>query len=202
MNASRKNAVKPTPQIVAVFFVSRFTQAVLKRIRKTATIPIGNSHDPCRVCLLTLSGTLYCRGDRIRKRSTAIASDMNTNDQTTPKAYASPSVLTSPRLARMTTICATPTRLMIRLVVPISFVRLLKPGREHAVFRQAIQHAVRTDQAGIDGPGEDQESDDHDETFHDDLDPRRPDEVMNQSVDQVVAVSAVVALDMLPLRDR
>ena len=84
--SARKKAVKPTPQMVAVFLVSRLMQAVLSRIRKTAKMPMGRSICPCLVCYVTFSGTRYWRGERSLNRSTAIASVMKTNDQMTPNA--------------------------------------------------------------------------------------------------------------------
>ena len=85
--------VNPMPQIVATFLVSKLISAVLSRIKKMIVMPIGRSiRFPLLVFTRTFSGTSYSRGDLSLNRSTTIASVLNTNDQITPNAYASPSV--------------------------------------------------------------------------------------------------------------
>ena len=99
----------------------------------------------------------------------------------------------------MTTTCSDADEIDQAIGGAEALVRMLEPGREHAVFGQAIQHAVGADDAGVDRAGEDEESDDDDEAFHDDLDPRRADEILHQAVDEIVAIAAVVAFDVLPV---
>ncbi len=54
---------------------------------------------------LMLIGTANSRVCRFLKRSTTIDSVLNTKLHTTPKAYASPSKMTSPRLTKIVNIC-------------------------------------------------------------------------------------------------
>ena len=110
-----KNAVvKITPLIVATSFVMKFTTAANASTRKISPIPSGTSYLP----ILKFKGTSYSRCCGSLNRSTSIASALNTKLQTTPKAYASPSVSTLPRLAMIVNSCRYTTRLMIRYVVP------------------------------------------------------------------------------------
>ena len=48
-------------------------------------------------------------------------------------------------------------------------VRLAEPIGEHAVFRHAVQYAVRTDDGGVHGAGENEESDEDDKDLEDQL---------------------------------
>ena len=41
--------------------------------------------------------------------------------------------------------------------------RMAKPVREDAVFGDAVQHAVRAHDCGVDGSGQHQDADEHDE---------------------------------------
>ena len=74
---------------------------------------------------------------------------------------------------------------------------LLEPVREDAIFGQAIEHAIGADDAGVDRAGEDEKSDDDDEKFDDDFQPGWTVQVIHQAVDEIVAVFAVIALDVL-----
>src|SRR5947209_12448857 len=55
-----------------------------------------------------------------------------------------------------------------------------------AVFGDAIQHAIRADDRGVDGAGQHQEADDHDEPLKQQFDRHRPDQVDRDTADQVV----------------
>ena len=63
--------------------------------------------------------------------------------------------------------------------------RLAKPVAQHAVFRDAIQDAVRTDDGGIHGAGQNQGADNHDEPVENQPRPDRPLQAHGQAADQV-----------------
>ncbi len=65
---------------------------------------------------------------------------------------------------------------------------MAEPVEQHAVFGDAGQHAGRADDRGVDGAGENQEADEHDECAQRDARPQRPDHEHRESADQVVAV--------------
>src|SRR6266446_3229858 len=141
---TKNTIVKATPHSVATFLVTRFTSAVARSTRKMRARPTGSSHLPTQ----TFKGTRHARGRRSLKRSTTIDSALKTKLHTTPKAYASPSAYTLPRLARMVKICSPTTMSMIRWVVPHGDRRLerrAEPVRQDAVLGHAVQHAVRAD---------------------------------------------------------
>ena len=106
--------MKATPLIVATSFVSRFARAEPKTIRKMMPRPIGSSTLPKR----RLKGTLNSRGVWSLKRSTTIDSVLKAKLHTTPKAYASPSRMKSPRLAMIVNSCRTMISHKMRDVVP------------------------------------------------------------------------------------
>src|SRR3984957_1571547 len=63
--------------------------------------------------------------------------------------------------------------------------RLAEPFTEHAVFGDAIEHAVGADDRGIDRTGENQRADDDDEAVEDQAGDERPGEVHRKAADQV-----------------
>ena len=65
-----------------------------------------------------MNGTSYSRCAGRLNRRTSIESALKTKLQTTPKAYASPSVSTRPRLATIVNIWSPATRFSKRFVVP------------------------------------------------------------------------------------
>ena len=74
------------------------------------------------------------------------------------------------------------------IVGAVLFVRVTEPVQQHAVFRDAGQHAGRADDRGVDGAGEDQEADEHHERAQRDPRPQRPNHEHREPADQVVAV--------------
>ena len=110
----KKAAAKMMPLTVAMDLVNRFTMAVESRTRKTEISPIGISVLPMRI----LGGTFQPRSPLYFQRSTSMARLLKVNDQITPKAYASPRVITLPRLTMMVIICRMKTRLTMRELVP------------------------------------------------------------------------------------
>src|SRR5208282_1219852 len=70
----------------------------------------------------------------------------------------------------------------------VLLVRTTEPVGEHAVFRDAIEHSVRTDDGGVYGARQNQESDNHDERAKGQAHNLRADHVHGESGDQVVAV--------------
>ena len=68
--------------------------------------------------MLILGGTFQPRSPWYFQRSTSMARLLKVNDQMTPKAYASPRVMTLPRLAMMVNIWRMKTRLTMRWLVP------------------------------------------------------------------------------------
>ncbi len=64
-------------------------------------------------------------------------------------------------------------------------VRLAKPLAEHAVFGNAIEHAVGADNGGVDRAGENQRADHHDETVEDQARDKRPGEIHREAADQI-----------------
>src|SRR5579883_1086916 len=110
-----KNAtVKATPEIVAISLVKRLIMAVANSVAEIRARPTGNSTRFQR----TFSGTLNCRGRGSVKRSTMTARAFMAKLQITPKAYASPSTITFPRLSSMVKIWRPTIRLMMRYEVP------------------------------------------------------------------------------------
>ena len=106
-------------------------------------------------------------------RSTSIDSDMKTKLQTTPKAYASPSVSTSPRLATIVTIWRMHDQVDQPRGRAVPGVRLEEPVGQHAVLGDAVEHAVGADDRRVDGAREDQEADAHDQRVEDQPRPLR-----------------------------
>ncbi len=64
-------------------------------------------------------------------------------------------------------------------------VRLAEPVRQNAVFGNAVEHAVRTDNRGIHGPRENHCADYDDETVEDEPDQKRPFQIHGQAADEV-----------------
>src|ERR1700737_537754 len=115
MEKIRKNpAAKETPATVAIDLLNKFTIAVHNSTRNTEANPTGSSW-PARV---KLGGTFQPRTPLYLKRSTSMARLLNVKLQITPKAYASPSRYTFPRVIRMVKSCRNTTRLTMRYVVP------------------------------------------------------------------------------------
>ena len=56
---------------------------------------------------------------------------------------------------------------MMRVAGPVLAVGKAEPVGENAVFGNAVQDAIGADDGGIDGAGENQEADDHDEAAED-----------------------------------
>ena len=69
-------------------------------------------------------------------------------------------------------------------------VRRTEEAGQHAVFGDAIQHAVRTDDGGVDGAGKDQGSHQYDEAMEEQFEERGPDQEHRQAADQVIEVTA------------
>src|SRR5207253_2611088 len=69
---------------------------------------------------------------------------------------------------------------------PEPFVRLTEPGAEHAVFRNAVQHSVRSDDGRVDGARQDQSADNHDKTVEYQADNKWPFQIHRQTADQVL----------------
>ena len=103
-------AAKTMPLTVATDLVNRFTIAVESSTRKTESRPTGISVLPMRI----FGGTFQPRSPWYFQRSTSMARLLKVNDQMTPKAYASPRVMTLPRVTMMVNICSTKTRLTMR----------------------------------------------------------------------------------------
>src|SRR5271166_1182535 len=70
----------------------------------------------------------------------------------------------------------------------VALVRTTEPIGEHAVFRDAIEHAIRADDGGVDRARENQESDNHDEGAEGQAHDLRADHMHGEAGDQVVAV--------------
>ncbi len=102
------------PLTVAIDLVNRFTMAVESSTRKTEIRPNGISVLPMRI----LGGTFQPRSPWYFQRKTSMARLLNVNDQITPNAYASPSMMTLPRQAMIVIICRMKTMLTMRWLVP------------------------------------------------------------------------------------
>src|SRR6202453_3600456 len=63
--------------------------------------------------------------------------------------------------------------------------RLTEPLAKHAVFGNAIEHAVGPDDCSVDRAGENQRSDDNDETVEDQAGDERPGEIHREAADQI-----------------
>src|ERR1700722_9590282 len=111
---TKKTAANEMPLTVATDFVNRLTIAVESSTRKTEISPTGISVFPMRM----FGGTFQPRSPWYFQRSTSMARLLNVNDQITPKAYASPRVITLPRLATIVIICRMNTKLTMRELVP------------------------------------------------------------------------------------
>ncbi len=67
-------------------------------------------------------------------------------------------------------------------------VRLAEPVHQHAVFGQAVHHAVGADDRRIHRAGENQHADEHDEDMEDQAQQRRTGKVHGETAQQVVHV--------------
>src|SRR5216683_2165053 len=63
--------------------------------------------------------------------------------------------------------------------------RLTKPVAEYAVFRDAVEHAIRTDDCSIDGTGKDHSANHHHEAMEDQAHQKRPFQVHSQSANKI-----------------
>ena len=98
-----KNIVaKIMPLTVATDLVNRFTIAVDNNTRNTQVSPTGISVLP----ILIFGGTFQPRSPWYFQRSTSMARLLKVKLQITPNAYASPRVMTFPRLAMIVNICS------------------------------------------------------------------------------------------------
>src|ERR1035438_3674361 len=88
----KKVAENKMPATVATDFVNKFTMAVDSSTRKTENKPTGISVLPMRI----FGGTFQPRSPWNFQRKTSMARLLKVNDQMTPKAYASPRVMTLP----------------------------------------------------------------------------------------------------------
>ena len=68
-------------------------------------------------------------------------------------------------------------------------VRKAEPVGEHAVFGDAVEHAIGADDGGVDGAGQNQESDHHDKCAEDQAQDLRPPHVHGEAGDQVVFIN-------------
>jgi len=107
---AKNTAVNTMPLSVATLLVARFTRATIKSVRKTQNNPTGISVLPMR----RLTGTFQPRSPLYFQRSTSMASELKVKLQITPKAYASPSIMTLPRLTTIVNNCSPATKLMMR----------------------------------------------------------------------------------------
>src|SRR5882762_6842084 len=71
---------------------------------------------------------------------------------------------------------------------PKARMRLPKPFRQHAIFRNAIQYAVGTDDRSVHCPGENERTYDHDKSVKDQAGNRRSFKVHGQAADKVLQV--------------
>ena len=81
----------------------------------------------------------------------------------------------------------------------VFLVRRAKPVGQHAVFRHAIQHAVRANDGRVDRARQHQEADQHDERLEDQL-RSRPDQDHRQPGNQVVRYLGRSASGMIATR--
>ena len=75
---------------------------------------------------------------------------LKVNDQMTPKAYASPKVMTLPRLTTIVNIWQAKHQVHDAMAGSELLVRLAKPVGEYAVFGHTHQHAGGTDHRCVD----------------------------------------------------
>ena len=107
---TKNAAAKTMPLTVATDFVNRLVTAVVSRTRNTQKSPTGISVFPMRI----LGGTFHPRSPWYFQRRTSMARLLKVNDQMTPKAYASPSMMTLPRDATIVNICKAKTMFTMR----------------------------------------------------------------------------------------
>ena len=74
------------------------------------------------------------------------------------------------------------------IVGAVLLVRMAEPVEQHAVFRDARQHAGRTDDSGVDRARKNQEADEDHESAQRDSRPQRPDHEHREPADQIVAI--------------
>src|ERR1017187_1798142 len=91
---TKNTAAKAMPLMVATDLVNKLTTATDSKTRKTENRPTGISIFPMRM----FGGTFQPRSPWYFHRKTSIARLLKVKDQITPKAYASPSMMTLPRV--------------------------------------------------------------------------------------------------------
>ncbi len=148
------------PEIVAVRFVNRLIVAAAKSVPVMSTRPIGISIVPS----VTLSGTFHSRA-----HVALLESEHEHRERLEREA---PDDAERVRLAEQVHVAAADhdgreLQHHDQIDQPVGgsepFVRLAEPLGQHAVFRYAVQHAVRSDDGRVHGARENQEADDDDE---------------------------------------
>src|ERR1700757_622232 len=72
--------------------------------------------------------------------------------------------------------------------------RFAEPVSENTIFGHAVEHAVRSDDSGVDGARKNQESDKYDENAEENAKELRPHQVHGEAGDQVVFVNRAANL--------
>ena len=171
-----ERGVKSTPEIVAVSLVKRLMMAADEQHERDQHRADGHfAAADCR-----LSGTLHSRGDvrhLVAEHDHGKRIEHETPDHAKRVGFAEHESRCHGS-ARSSTIC----RMTIEVDQPIgraeALVRLAEPVGQHAVFRHAVQYAVRSDDRRIHRAGEHQEPDDHDKRLEEQPQPERSDQFM------------------------
>ncbi len=139
------------------------------------------------ICIL--SGTFQPRSPLYFHRSTSIARLLKVKLQITPNAYASPSMITSPRDDDDGEELHANHQIDNPVTGAKATLRLAEPIGEDAILGDAHQHAGRTDDRSIDGAAKNQKPDDHDKDPENNTQRQRPNHVHRHAGDQVVAIN-------------
>jgi len=169
---------------VAVFFVSTFTIASANKVAVIRIRPKGISVPPIR----KLNGVFHSRSSGRLYRSTNTERDFIVKLQTTPKAYAWPSIITFPRLRRIVYDLERHNQVNEPGRGAVPRVRLAEPIWQHAILRNAVENAIRSDNGRIHGAGQNQRPNQNDEGVEDQLERDGANQKHREAPDQIVEV--------------
>ena len=117
-----------------------------------------------RPAMVIFGGTFQPRSPLYLKRSTSMDKLLNVKLQITPNAYASPKFVDIAAAEQDGAELQKHHHVDDAVAGAETFVGLAEPVGQYTVFGNAVEHAVRADDGGVDRSGENQEADHHDKS--------------------------------------